>query len=192
MKFIKYIENKLTVTSYVQNVHHWHEHKHASMLAIGQLRHQSATAQSLATHAADAVAAHQYHEHVSDVIFTSHDKTRHRASTSMYSLTFCIRFLLPERHQWKCAVQTAAVMLRRPPVGGRSLAGRPRPLPVCGAQFWGPRRPPASGARRPRPAGRSHYVVISRDGRKLVTGSRYVAIATQPVPRLQIRPIVHN
>ena len=23
--------------------------------------------------------------------------TRHRASTSMYSLTFCVRFLLPER-----------------------------------------------------------------------------------------------
>jgi len=31
-------------------------------------------------------------------------------------------------------------------------------------------RPPVAGrdARRPRPAGRSHYVVISRDGRKLV------------------------
>ena len=28
----------------------------------------------------------------------------------------------------------------------------------------------ASSVRRPRPAGRSHYVVISRDGRKLVTG----------------------
>jgi len=66
----------------------------------------------------------------------------------MYSLTFCVRFLLPERHQWKPAVQTAAVMLRTPPVARRS---------------------PAGGARRPRPAGRSHYVVISRDGRKLVT-----------------------
>jgi len=32
------------------------------MLAIGQLRHQSATAPSLATHAAVAVAAHQCHE----------------------------------------------------------------------------------------------------------------------------------
>jgi len=74
IKFIKYIENKLTVTSYVQNVHHWHEHKHASILAISQLRHLSATAQSLATHAADAVAAHQYHERDSDMIFTSHYK----------------------------------------------------------------------------------------------------------------------
>jgi len=53
----------------------------------------------------------------------------------------------------------------------------------------------AGDARRPRPAGRLHYVVISWDGRKLVTKvrvTRYVAIATQPVPRLQIRPIVHN
>jgi len=66
----------------------------------------------------------------------------------MYSLTFCVRFLLPKRHQWKSAVQTAAVMLRTPPVSGRS---------------------PAGGARRPRHSGRSHYVVISRDGRKLVT-----------------------
>jgi len=67
MKFIKYRENKLTVTGYVQNVQHWHEHKHASVLAISQLRHQSATAPSLATHAADAVAAHKCHESDSDV-----------------------------------------------------------------------------------------------------------------------------
>jgi len=59
-KFIKYRENKLTVTMYVQNVYHWHEHKHASLLAIGQLHHLSATAPSLTTHAADAVAAHQW------------------------------------------------------------------------------------------------------------------------------------
>jgi len=44
------------------------------MLAIGQLRHQSATAPSLATHAADSDAAHQCHERDSDVIFTSHVK----------------------------------------------------------------------------------------------------------------------
>jgi len=46
---------------------------------------------------------------------TTTTTTRHRASTSMYSLTFCVRFLLPERHQWKPAVQAAAVMLRMPP-----------------------------------------------------------------------------
>jgi len=73
-KFIKYRENKFTVTRYVQNVHRWHEHKHASVLTIDQLRHQSATAPSLATHAADAAAAHQCHKHDSDVIFTSHVK----------------------------------------------------------------------------------------------------------------------
>ena len=98
--------------------------------------------------------------------------TRHRASTSMYSLTFCVRFLLPERHQRKPAVQIAAVMLRTPP----SAAGQPRPLPYAARGFGGaPRRPPVAGRRRaqtPGPAGRSHYVVISRDGRKLVTRVR--------------------
>ena len=57
----------------VQNAHHWQEQleqEHASVLAISQLRHQSATAPSLATHTADAVAAHQCHESDSDVIFT--------------------------------------------------------------------------------------------------------------------------
>jgi len=34
------------------------------------------------------------------------------------------------------------------------------------------RQSPAGGVRRPRPASRSHYVVISRDGRKLVTRVR--------------------
>jgi len=29
-----------TVTRHIQNVNHWHEHKHANGLAIGQLRHQ--------------------------------------------------------------------------------------------------------------------------------------------------------
>jgi len=47
----------LTDTRYVQKVHHWHEHKHSSMLAIGQLRHQSVTAASLVTHAADAACS---------------------------------------------------------------------------------------------------------------------------------------
>jgi len=88
----------------------------------------------------------------------------------MYSLTFCVRVMSPERHHWKPAVQAAAVMLRTPP----SPAGH---------------RPAA----RAHPAERSHYVVISRDGRKLVTRVRVVvAIATQPVHRLQISPLVHN
>jgi len=75
--------------------------------------------------------------------------TRHRASTSMYSLTFCVHFMLPERHQWKPAVQAAAVMLTMPP----SMASY---------------RPAACA----HPSERSHYVVISRDGRKLVTRVR--------------------
>jgi len=41
---------------------------------VGQLRHQSLTAPSLATHAADAVAAHQCHGRDKHVIFTSHVK----------------------------------------------------------------------------------------------------------------------
>jgi len=33
--------------------------------------------------------------------------------------------MLPERHQWKPAVQAAAVMLKTPPVDGQSPARRP-------------------------------------------------------------------
>jgi len=40
---------------------------HASVLAIGQLRHQPTTASSLVTQAADTVSAHQCHESDSDV-----------------------------------------------------------------------------------------------------------------------------
>ena len=43
IKFIKYRENKLIVTTYVQNVCIWLKHKLASVLAIGQLYHQSVT-----------------------------------------------------------------------------------------------------------------------------------------------------
>jgi len=64
----------------------------------------------------------------------------------MYSLTFCVRVTLPERHRWKPAVQAAAVMLGTPP---STASHRP--------------------AARAHPAERSHYVVISRVGRKLVT-----------------------
>jgi len=100
---------------------------------------------------------------------------RHRASTSMYSLTFCVRFLLSERHQRKPAVQAAAVMLRTPrrrPITGEAATPTShirrailRTSPVT-------RQSAASSARRPRPAGRSHKVVMSRDGRKLVTRVR--------------------
>jgi len=38
-------------------------------------------------------------------ISATNSQTRHRASTSMHSLRFCIRIMLPERHHWKPAVQ---------------------------------------------------------------------------------------
>ena len=69
------------------------------------------------------------------VTAVSSSVTRHRASTSMYSLIFHIHVMLPEHHQWKPAVQAAAVMLRIPPVTCRS-------------------------AERGHPAECSHYVVI--------------------------------
>ena len=56
---------------------------------------------------------------------------------------------------------------RTPPVEARSPDCRSN---VENAPVRG--RSPAGGARRPRPACRSHYVVISRDGRKLVTRVR--------------------
>ena len=56
------MENKLIVTKYVQNVRLWHEHKHAKVLDIGQLHHQSATAPTCTTYTVDAVAARRCHE----------------------------------------------------------------------------------------------------------------------------------
>ena len=106
------------------------------------------------------------------------DLTRHRASTSMYWLTFCVRIV----------ARTPPVEARSPdcrsnvenaPPPRRLVTGKPatatshirraisRTPPVT-------RQSPASSARRPRPDGRSLYVVIglSRDGRKLVTRVR--------------------
>jgi len=67
----------------------------------------------------------------------------------MYSLTFCVRFLLPEHHQWKARIPDCRSNVENTPVGGQSPTGRPRLLAVCGARFWGrPRRPPVTGRRR--------------------------------------------
>jgi len=52
----------------------------------------------------------------------------------VYSLTFCVRVVLPERHHWKPTVQAAAVMLRMPAVDGQSPASQPGPLAIYGAQ----------------------------------------------------------
>jgi len=86
----------------------------------------------------------------------------------MYSLTFCIRVILPERHQWKPAVQAAAVMLRTPPVDGQSPTSQPRPLPIYATQFW--ERPPTRRRHAQTPP--SVHTMSSHDGRKLVTSVR--------------------
>jgi len=53
----------------------------------------------------------------------------------MYSLTFCVRVMSPERHNWKPAVQVAAVMLRTPPspamVTNHQRARTPRNLQLA-------------------------------------------------------------
>jgi len=84
-------------------------------------------------------------------------QTRHRASTSMYSLTFCVRW---ERPPPSTASHRQASHGHFPYTARNS-----ENAPVT-------RQSPASSARRPRPDGRSPYVVISRDGRKLVTRVR--------------------
>jgi len=70
--------------------------------------------------------------------YTSTMGTRHRASTSTYLLTFCVRIMSPERHYWKPAVQATIVMLRTPPppIDGQSPAIHLRPLAIYGAHCW--------------------------------------------------------
>jgi len=53
IKFIKYRENKLIITTYVQNVRLWLKHKLASVLAIGRLYRQSETAPCCTTQLRD-------------------------------------------------------------------------------------------------------------------------------------------
>ena len=116
-------------------------------------------------------------EVISEMLFrasllVSTEKTRHTASTSMYSLTFCVHFLLPECHQWKPAVQTAAVLLRMPPSTANQRRASHAHFPYTARNFENApvtRQSAASSAHRPRPAGRSHYVIILWDGCKLVT-----------------------
>ena len=97
--------------------------------------------------------------------------TRHRASTSMYSLTFCVRVMLPERHHGKPTVQAAAVILTTPPVDGQLPA-----TPTSHIRRAILRTPPSPAGHRPavraHPAERLHCVVISWNRRKLVTRVR--------------------
>jgi len=72
--------------------------------------------------------------------------------------------MLPECNQWKPAVQPAAVMLRKRPVDGQPAT------PTSHIRRAILRMAPP--AARADPAQRLHYVVISWDGRKLVTRVR--------------------
>jgi len=74
-------------------------------------------------------------------------KTRHRASTNMYSQTFFVRFLLSERHQGKPAVQAASVMLRTPP-RRRPITGEPA-TPTSHIRRAILRTPPSPASLRP-------------------------------------------
>ena len=72
--------------------------------------------------------------------------TRHRASTSMYSVTFCVRVTSPERHHWKTAVQTAAVILRTPPSTASYRPASHARFPYTARNFENaPRHPPVTG-----------------------------------------------
>ena len=85
----------------------------------------------------------------SSTILHSIKSTRHRASTSMYSLTFCVRFLLPECHQRKPAVQAAAVMLRTPPSTANHRRASHAHFPYTARNFQNAlRHPPVSGQQR--------------------------------------------
>ena len=72
----------------------------------------------------------------------------------MYSLTFCVRFLLPERHQWKDRIPDCRSNVENAP-RRRPVAGRAR-FPYTARGFWGAPvalRSPTGGARRRRLAG---------------------------------------
>jgi len=74
---------------------------------------------------------------------------KHRASTSMYSLTFCTRIMLPERHQRKPAVQAAAVMFRTPPSTASHRRASHAHFPYTAGNFENdPRHPPVTGQQR--------------------------------------------
>jgi len=61
--------------------------------------------------------------------------TRHKASTSMYSLTCRVRVMSPEHHQWKPTVQASAVMLRMTPSMARRRPASHAHLPYTARNF---------------------------------------------------------
>jgi len=93
--------------------------------------------------------------------------TRHRASTSMYSLTFCVRVITPPQYGGN---GTASLQITSSTHQARRFY-----------RWWG----------EPLPACLVHAVGLAVDRWALPRISS-VAIAMQPVHRLQVRPIVHN
>ena len=75
------------------------------------------------------------------------DRQTDNVTPSMYSLTFCVRVLLPERHQWKPAVQAAAVMLKNAP-RRRPITGEPA-TPTSHIRRAILRTPPSPASQRP-------------------------------------------
>ena len=67
----------------------------------------------------------------------------------MYSLTFCVRVILQERHLWKPVVQAAAVMLRTPPSTASHRSVSHGHFPYTPRNFEkAPRHPPVTGQQR--------------------------------------------
>jgi len=58
-------------------------------------------------------------------LYEKNMKTEQIRELGIDSLTFCVRIMLPERHQWKPAVQTAAVMFRMLTPRRRLVTGKP-------------------------------------------------------------------
>jgi len=88
-----------------------------------------------------------------------------------------VRVMLPERHQWKPAVHATAVMLRTPSPRRQPVTDQPA-TPNSHIRRAILRTPSSPASHRPTAhadsAERSHYVIISRDGRKLVTRVRFM------------------
>jgi len=87
----------------------------------------------------------------------------------MYSLTFCVR-VVARTPPVEARIPGRRSNVENAPRRRQVTASQPRALLIYGAQFW--ERPSHRPAARADPAERSHYVVISQDGHKLVTRVR--------------------
>jgi len=109
----------------------------------------------------------------------------------MYSLTFCVRVMLPERYQWKPAVQAAAVMLKTPPVDGQSPASHAHfPYTACNFESAS-RHPPVTGQQRALTPP-SVRTMSSYRGMDASLQLEFALCCHSNATRLQIRPTVHN